>query len=81
MDGWPAYSATEAELAAVKDTDGDGIPDAVEDAWGLDKTRPEDGAAISLDKHGRYTNLEMYLHYLVREIVSGQAKNGTYTKF
>ena len=40
-----------------------------------------DPNAFTLDPQKRYTNLEMYLHYLVRDIVSGQNKNGTYTKF
>ncbi len=77
---WPDYTASEEELAAVTDTDGDGIPDVVEDEWGLDKTDASDGAAISLDKNGRYTNLEMYLHYLVKDIVAGGNTNGNYKK-
>ncbi|MBR3989279.1 MAG: fibronectin type III domain-containing protein [Bacteroidales bacterium] len=77
---WPALSATDAEKAAVADADGDGIPDAIETAWGLDKNNAQDGAAKSLDKNGRYTNLEMYLHYLVREVVSAQNQNATYNK-
>ena len=77
---WPALTATDAEKAAVADADGDGIPDAIETAWGLDKNNAQDGAAKSLDKNGRYTNLEMYLHYLVREVVSAQNQNATYNK-
>ena len=80
VGGWPAYGATDDQLAAVKDTDGDGIPDAVEDTFGLDKASAADGAAKTLDKHGRYTNLEMYLHYLVKEIVTAQNQGGTYTQ-
>ena len=76
VEGWPEYKGD-----TRKDSDGDGIPDAVEDDWGLDKDEASDGAAVSLDKNGRYTNLEMYLHYLVREIVSAQNKNATYTNF
>jgi len=71
VEGWPAYNGTK-----VTDTDGDGIPDSVEEAWGGEI----DGAATTLDKYGRYTNLEMYLHYLVRQIVAGQNANGSYTK-
>ena len=77
---WPVLSATDAEKAAVADADGDGIPDAYETAWGLDKNNAQDGAAKSLDKNGRYTNLEMYLHYLVRDVVSAQNQNATYNK-
>ena len=77
---WPVLSATDAEKAAIADTDGDGIPDAYESAWGLDKANAQDGAAKSLDKNGRYTNLEMYLHYLVRDVVSAQNQNATYNK-
>ncbi len=73
VGGWPAYTGT-----ALPDTDGDGIPDAVEDAWGLDKGNAADGAAMSLDRNQRYSNLEMYLHYLVREIVSGGNALATY---
>ena len=40
-----------------------------------------DPGAYTLDPQKRYTNLEMYLHYLVRDIVAGQNRNGTYMKF
>ena len=80
VGGWPVYAATDAELAAVKDTDGDGIPDAVEDAFGLDKASAADGAEKTLDKFGRYTNLEMYLHYLVKDIVTAQNQGASYTQ-
>ena len=78
VGGWPTYAATDDEVAKVKDTDGDGIPDAVEDAFGLDKASAADGAAKTLDKNGRYTNLEMYLHYLVKDIVTAQNQGGNY---
>ena len=81
VGGWPTYSATETEEARMKkDTDKDGIPDSYEDFFGLDKDNAADGKAVSLDIHGRYTNLEMYLHYLVREITAGQVSNGKYKK-
>lgn len=72
VGGWPEYSFTEAQQSALYDYDGDGIPDAIEDAWGLDKKSGADGKAKTLDKNKRYTNLEMYLHYLVKDIVSGR---------
>ena len=77
---WQTYSATAAETARLKDTDGDGMPDYFEDEFGLGKNDTSDGAAIWLDKNGRYTNLEMYLHYLVKEIVTGGNAGGSYNK-
>ena len=79
VGGWPQLNATEQEKQALTDSDGDGIPDAVEQAWGLDSASAADGAAIGLDKNGRYTNLEMYLHYLVKEILKGQNDKTAYT--
>ena len=80
VGGWPAYTATADELAKTADTDGDGLPDWFEDKAGLDKASAADGAAKTLDKNGRYTNLEMYLHYLVKDIVTAQNKGGAYTQ-
>ena len=62
--GWPEYTATEEELSRTADSDGDGIPDWFEEKAGLAKSNKADGSAITLDKNGRYTNLEMYLHYI-----------------
>ena len=70
VGGWPAYSATDEQRAQVKDSDGDGMPDWFEEKAGLDKASAADGKAVTLDKNGRYTNLEMYLHYLVRNIIN-----------
>ncbi len=80
VGGWPEYEATADELAAVKDSDGDGMPDWFEDKFGLDKAGAGDGNEKTLDTLGRYTNLEMYLHYLVRDIVEKQSSEGTYEK-
>ena len=78
VGGWPNYGATDEEKAKVTDTDGDGIPDWFEQAAGLNEASAADGATKTLDKNGRYTNLEMYLHYLVKEIVTAQNKGGNY---
>ena len=80
VGGWPAYTATDAEKAALKDSDGDGMSDAFEEDFGLDKTNAADGAAKTLDPRGRYTNLELYLHYLVKDIIAAQNAGGSYTK-
>lgn len=69
VGGWPEYKYS----APVKDFDGDGIPDEFEDKYGLDKSDPSDGKAYGVDKAAkRYTNLEMYLHFLVKDIVARQ---------
>ncbi|MBR4298802.1 MAG: pectate lyase [Bacteroidales bacterium] len=80
VGGWPAYNATSEEIAAVKDTDSDGMPDWFENQFGLDDSSASDSAKKTLDQYGRYTNLEMYLHYLVREITASQNNNGEYIK-
>ena len=79
VGGWPEYKASPEELAKISDTDQDGMPDWFEDQFGLDKNKA-DGTVVWLDKNGRYTNLEMYLHYLVKDIVGGGNNGGTYTK-
>lgn len=80
VGGWPEYKASASELEKIEDTDGDGMADWFEDQFGLDKADPADGNAVSLDKYGRYTNLEMYLHYLVKDIVKAQTEGGIYQK-
>ena len=80
VGGWPEYKAIDEELARVKDSDGDGMPDWFETMFCLDRTDASDGTGKTLDIHGRYTNLEMYLHYLVRDITAAQIIGGTYTR-
>ena len=45
-----------------------------------DMTAEEFAAWDNPDKNSRYTNLEMYLHYLVKDIVAGQNAGGSYMK-
>ena len=81
VGGWPELTATEEEIArASTDSDGDGIPDYYEELFGLNKNSAADGRTKTLDPKGLYTNLEVYLHYLVRDITAAQVKNGTYTE-
>ena len=72
---WPEYKGD-----ALKDSDADGIPDYYESLFSLNLNDPSDAAAKTLDPKGRYTNLEMYLHYLVKDIVAAQNADGTYQK-
>ena len=76
---WPSYSASSTEISAqATDTDADGMPDWFEEKFDLNKNNAADGKAMTLDKKERYTNLEMYLHYLVRDITEAQVAGGTY---
>ena len=77
---WPSYTATAEQVARMKDSDADGMPDWFEEQFGLSKTDRNDANSVTLDKYGRYTNLEMYLHYLVKDIVNAQNAAATYTK-
>lgn len=80
VGGWPNLTATNDEIAERADSDGDGIPDTWEQEWGLNKGNAGDGTAKSLDANGLYTNLEVYLHYLVKDVVAGQKESGIYKK-
>lgn len=60
----------------VKDTDGDGIPDYWEEEYGLNPKKSVDGKEKTVDKNGKYTNLEMYLNNLVHEIMVNGAAGG-----
>ena len=74
VGGWPELTATQRELSRTLDTDGDGIPDFYEAVMGLDAGDASDGAGHKFDS--RYTNLEMYLHYLVQETTVNQTQGG-----
>lgn len=80
VGGWPEYFATEAELKARLDSDSDGMPDSFEEEFGLNKNSSSDASTKTLDEKGRYTNLEMYLHYLVCHITEAQNNTAVYTK-
>lgn len=80
VGGWPEYKASAEELARCKDSDKDGMPDWFEDSFGLDKNNAEDASRKDIDKAGRYVNFEMYLHYLVRNIIESQNSGGDYKR-
>ncbi len=73
VGGWPVLNTQPAPA----DSDADGIPDAWEDANGLQKNNPADGQLTTLE--GKYTNLEVYLNSLVANITSNELKDGIYT--
>ena len=75
VNGWPVYGFSGDP---VRDSDSDGMPDWFEDQFGLGKKDRADAAQSTLDKYGRYTNLEMYLHYLVKDIVAAQNAGASY---
>ena len=80
VNGWPVYAATDDEMDLVRDSDSDGMPNWFEEEFGLGKSDASDAGKYTLDPKKRYTNLEMYLHYLVKDIVAAQNKNANYTK-
>ncbi|MCF0176844.1 MAG: fibronectin type III domain-containing protein [Bacteroidales bacterium] len=78
---WPTYKATDAQKAnASVDTDSDGIPDYYEALFGLNPKDASDASAKTIDKKGRYSNFEMYLHYLARDIMAAGNTGGQYTE-
>lgn len=80
VGGWPELTATDEEIRrAATDTDGDGIPDYYETLLGLDPNDASDANATTLDPQGIYPNIEVYFHFLVREISAAQTAGGTYT--
>lgn len=80
VGGWPELTASGSQIAAQStDSDGDGMPDWFELQFGLDPGSSSDAGKTGLDKLGRYTNLEMYLHFLVREVMASGTEDGIYT--
>jgi len=77
VGGWPEYGFS-SDDPKLSDADADGIPNWFEEKAGLNKSSAKDAAAYTLDPGKRYTNLEMYLHYLVKEIVVGGSAGATY---
>ena len=57
----------------------DGIPDYYETLLGLDPNDASDADATTLDPQGIYPNIEVYFHFLVREISAAQTVGGNYT--
>lgn len=69
----PSFPVLRAEARPAKfDSDGDGIPDEWEKAYGLNRKDASDAHLKTLDPKGWYTNLEVYMNSLVEEIVKGQ---------
>lgn len=79
VGGWPELRATDEQIArASADSDRDGIPDSCEELLGLDAGDASDASLRTLDPQGLYTNLEVYLHLLVRRITEAQRAGGLY---
>ena len=76
VDDTEGYPTVVKSLPAHVDTDGDGIPDIWEEAYGLDKNNPNDALNYDLDNLNRYSNLEVYFHNLVQHIIYEQNLDG-----
>ena len=80
VGGYPVLAATDEEVKrATADADKDNIPDYYETKLGLNPAK-DDATLKTLDPQGLYTNFEIYLHYLVQDIVQSQTQGGNYTK-
>ena len=71
-ENWSAWPTLNGGNAPA-DTDGDGMPDAWEQANGLNANDAKDGALVNSDG---YTNLEHYLNSLVADITAAQYEGG-----
>src|SRR5690554_4912010 len=70
VGGWPVHSSSAAPL----DSDGDGMPDAWELAYGLNPNDPSDGNGY--DHSSMFTNVEVYLNSLVAPITKAKLAQG-----
>lgn len=75
---WSAWPDLTVGAEPVVDTDGDGMPDAWEEANGFDKADASDGMALAANG---YSNLENYLNGLVEQAASIQAVAGCQPSF
>lgn len=69
---WPALRQGNVPV----DSDMDGMPDEWETKYGLNPHDASDGNGKTVDKNGKYTNLEMYMNSLVHELVTAQNEKG-----
>lgn len=60
----------------VEDSDGDGMPDVWEKSFSLNPNDASDGVAKTVDRWGKYTNLEMYLNGLVHDVMEACTQGG-----
>lgn len=74
VGGYPTLTGTKAT-----DSDNDGIPDAWEEAHGLNKNSASDALTKTLDSRGYYTNIEVYANYLVQHITKAERAGATET--
>lgn len=67
VGSWPVLNS----ITALPDTDGDGMPDSWETEKGLDAKKAN---AIGNDLSTGYTNIEVYINGLVKDITANQVK-------
>ncbi len=63
---------TSASRPSGYDTDGDGMPDEWEKAYGLNPNDASDAKTYTLDPKKWYTNIEVYINSIVESIVRAQ---------
>ena len=74
---WVTIAYDEEQLARIKkDSDGDGVPDYYEYRLDMDPTDPSDINDVNSEG---YTNLELYLNYLVKDITNQQKRVPDFT--